>query len=104
MLTADQVTELRRRVEAALRRREPGPFKLARCADGPLARLDIRLAPHEASSPTIIVGWSLPTDRGPILACYLPGNRAGELRFRGFSAPGRRAVRAEPAQSCSLQH
>ena len=90
MLTMDQETELRGNVEAAHRRRADQPFTLARCTDGPLAGLHIRLAPQEATSPTIIVGWSVPTDSGPILAMYLPGNKAGELRFRGYSAPGRR--------------
>lgn len=90
MMTMDQETELRGNVEAANRRRADQPFTLARCCDGPLAGLSIRLAPHEATSPTIIVGWSLPTDRGPILACYLTGDKVGELRFRGPPAPGRR--------------
>ncbi|MBE7508252.1 MAG: hypothetical protein HS101_18475 [Planctomycetia bacterium] len=90
MLTNDQVTELRGKVEKANRQRADRRFTLARCTDGPLAGLPLRLAPHESQSRTIIVGWSMPTSIGPILAYYGPGDRAGELRFRGYCAPGRR--------------
>ncbi len=89
MMTMDQETELRGKVEKANRLRASEPFTLARCADGPLDGLDIRLAPHEAASPTIIVGWSTVTSTGPVLTMYLPGGMAGELRFRGYSAPRR---------------
>lgn len=89
MLTDDQVTELRGKVERANRQRADRRFTLARCADGPLKGVPIRLEPHEARSQTIIVGWSLPTPIGPILAYYEPGD-TGELRFRGYDAPGRR--------------
>lgn len=87
MLKTDQVTELRGKVEKANRLRASEPFTLARCEDGPLKGLPIRLAPHEARSRKIIVGWSLPTDRGPILAMYRPGDRAGGLRFDRYVAP-----------------
>lgn len=90
MLTAEQATELRGKVETANRRRADQPFALARCCDGPLGGLDIRLEPHEARSKSIIVAWSLPTDRGAIWALYEPSDKAGELRFREYGTPGRR--------------
>ncbi|OWY70388.1 hypothetical protein B7486_16500 [cyanobacterium TDX16] len=90
MLTDIEVGELRGKVEAANRRRADQPFTLARCCDGPLAGLSIRLTAHEARSQSAIVGWSLPTSIGPILAYYGPGDRAGGLQFKGYAAPGRR--------------
>lgn len=84
------MTKLRGKVEKANRQRADRRFTLARCEDGPLKGLPFRLEPHEAQSRTIIVGWSLVTDQGPILAYYGPGDRAGELRFSGYCAPGRR--------------
>ena len=90
MLTDDQVTELRGKVEKANRQRAGRRFTMARCTDGPLKGLPLRLEPHEAQSRTIIVGWSLPTPIGPILAYYGAGDRAGELRFREYGTPGRR--------------
>lgn len=96
MLTDDQVTELRGKVERANRHRADKRFTLARCTDEPLKGLPFRLEPHEAQSRTIIVGWSLPTPIGPILAYYGPGDKAGELRFREYSAPGRRESGLSP--------
>lgn len=89
-LTADQVTELRGKLIFANRLRADRPFVLVCCIDGPLVGLDIRLEPHEALSKSIVVAWSLPTNRGAILALYEPGDKAGELRFREYGTPGRR--------------
>lgn len=88
MLTSGQIQELREGVCLAQRRPFRGPYRWARCVDGPLANLQVRIGPEICGRSDAVFGWCQQTVTGLLVANYSPTAKDGEWRFRGFARPG----------------
>jgi hypothetical protein len=90
MLTDRQVESLRAAVQAAQSRARVAPWRWAKCIDGPLVGIQVRLELAIYRGPEASFGWCFLTREGPVVAHYQQGGRPGEWRFAGWCCPGRK--------------
>jgi len=90
VLSSSDVQQLREKVQAAQQGPFQGEYQWARCIDGPLIGLHVKIGLDVCRQPDATFGWCQLSEKGPVVACYTQTGTAGEWRFRGFDLPGRR--------------